>query len=335
LYLKEYNLKSQTIDNVIGPDNPKDCYIDGGENCGEANLDVQIIMGLAQDSPTTYWSVPAPGSSQFEPFLEWIIAVANVSNPPLVHSVSYGDMESDLSPEMMNRFSVEVQKLGLRGVSVIVSSGDDGVGNNPIRNGKQFCGWNPSFPASDPFVTTIGATQGPESGLPEIGCSSKAGGVISSGGGFSKVFTQPKYQKEAVQGFLDQIAGKKSGFNATGRAYPDVSLLGYNYALFLGGKLRAESGTSASAPAFAGMVTLVNGARLAKGKPPLGFLNTALYQNMHIFRDILVGENYCGAGRPPKIVCCDEGFDSTPGWDPVTGLGSVDFAAFEKVFVNL
>jgi len=168
-----------------------------------------------------------PGSSQFEPFLEWIVAVANTASPPLVHSVSYGDVESDLSATMMQRFSTEVAKLGIRGVSVIVSSGDDGAGNNPARGGAQFCKFSPSFPASSPYVTTIGATQGPEEGTAEIACSSKTNGVISSGGGFSNVFPMPTYQSKAVIGYF-HISGKTGGFNRTGRAYPDVSLLGHN-----------------------------------------------------------------------------------------------------------
>jgi len=37
-------------------------------------------------------------------------------------------------------------------------------------------------------------------------------------------------------------------------------------------------GTSASAPIFAGVVTLLNDARLNAGKSPLGFLNPMLYK---------------------------------------------------------
>jgi len=96
----------------------------------------------------------------------------------------------------------------------------------------------------------------------------------------------------------------------------------------------AESGTSASSPAFAAMVTLINGERLAKNKSPLGFLNPALYaladSNAGVFNDITVGENYCAAGHG-EVVCCKEGFDSVKGWDPVTGLGSVDFGKLKKV----
>ena len=42
-------------------------------------------------------------------------------------------------------------------------------------------------------------------------------------------------------------------------------------------------GTSAAAPTLAGMVSLLNDALLAAGKPTLGFLNYFLYQNEGAF----------------------------------------------------
>jgi len=42
-------------------------------------------------------------------------------------------------------------------------------------------GYFPSFPASAPYVTAVGATQGPESDDPEIACQSQEGGVITTG----------------------------------------------------------------------------------------------------------------------------------------------------------
>lgn len=44
---------------------------------------------------------------------------------------------------------------------------------------------------------------------------------------------------------------------------------------------------------------------------------------------LYVGNNKCGAGHNiSTIICCSEGFESTPGWDPVTGLGVIDFPKF-------
>jgi tripeptidyl-peptidase-1 len=46
----------------------------------------------------------------------------------------------------------------------------------------------------------------------------------------------------------------------------------------LSGKFIPVDGTSASAPIFAGVITLLNDARAAAGLPPLGFLNPILYK---------------------------------------------------------
>jgi subtilase family serine protease len=61
----------------------------------------------------------------------------------------------------MKAFNTAVQKLALRGVSVLASSGDDGVANQRAREDDGYCGFYPSFPASSPYVLAVGATRGP------------------------------------------------------------------------------------------------------------------------------------------------------------------------------
>jgi len=188
----------------------------------------------------------------------------------------------------------------------------------------------PSYPASSVFVTALGASQGPEAGSVEIGESSSTGGLITSGGGFSTFWAQPSYQAAAVQNFLStsQALPPAGQFNATGRGYPDVALLGHNYIITVAGSQEIVSGTSCSAPVFAGLVTLINSQRLTAGKAALGFLNPALYQtyasNPAVFNDITSGTNNCPAAQGTPT-CCQYGFTAQAGWDPVTGLGSVNF----------
>jgi tripeptidyl-peptidase-1 len=83
--------------------------------------------------------------------------------------------------------------------------------------------------------------KGPESDKPEISCSSDTGGVITSGGGFSNLYPRPSWQTSAVESYLAYINSSSStptsGFNISGRAYPDISVLGYNYNLVIGKKL--------------------------------------------------------------------------------------------------
>lgn len=47
----------------------------------------------------------------------------------------------------------------------------------------------------------------------------------------------------------------------------------------------------------------------------------------------MTGENNCEASWYPKdATCCTQGFSALPGWDPVTGFGSVNFDQFAAVF---
>ena len=183
----------------------------------------------------------------------------------------------------------------------------------------------------------MGATFGPESGYPERACQADLGGVITSGGGFSDLSPRPFWQDDAVKAYFAQHS-YPGLLNPEGRGYPDVSLLGFNYETVIGGMNYAVSGTSASAPVFAAMVSLVNAARIANGKGPIGFLNILLYSSYGNFtHDITEGDNSCSSVTSFGTVNCCEGlgFQAARGWDPVTGLGSINFQAFVEFLKDL
>lgn len=341
-FQQQFGLHQNKVTKVIGPNTPSECSTNS-QNCGEALLDVEYMMALAQDAPTTYWSIPNGNT----PFLDWIMAVAQADDAPLVHSISYGDIEPMSDASTMQRVNTEIGKLAARGITVFASSGDDGVFNFQARGDPSKCdgAFVPSFPATAPYITAVGATMGAESNQAEVACTSDAGGIITTGGGFSTVFDQPSYQKQAVENYLNSGPSLPSSdkFVATGRGYPDVAFAGYNFVIAIAGKLTAESGTSASSPSFAALITLINGKRIAAGKKPLGFLNPVLYQiaqsNPAVFNDITSGRNNCAAGakqgQPHAAVCCSEGFTATTGWDPLTGLGTPNFDALSAALMQV
>ena len=183
--------------------------------------------------------------------------------------------------------------------------------------------------------------QGVETGTTEIAASSDTGAKITSGGGFSRYFTQPSYQKDFIDAYFINAAkaGQTpvSGYSATGRGLPDVSLAGSYYAVYIGGTLTILSGTSASAPVMAGMLSNINAARIAAGKGPVGWANPAMYANSAQFvNDITSGNNKCAALNSERVVnCCTQGYYATTGWDPVTGLGSINYGKMETAFLSL
>merc|ERR1719453_2565319 len=118
------------------------------------------------------------------------------------------------SQQYVARTNVEFMKVGLRGVSVFASSGDSGA-NGRSDGMCQDSVLHAVFPASSPYVTSVGATQMESvSKYTETGslCKSQykcvAAGVeeavsvntagFTSGGGFSNYTARPAYQAKAV-----------------------------------------------------------------------------------------------------------------------------------------
>jgi kumamolisin len=153
------------------------------------------------------------------------------------------------------------------------------------------------FPASSPHVLACGGTELIGSGTTiteEVVWNDQAEGGGASGGGFSVLFPLPSWQSSA-------------GVSGTGRGVPDVAgdaspESGYN--ILVDGEKQVVGGTSAVAPLWAALITLIN---QQKGTP-VGFVNESLYEDAADFHDITQGNN--GA------------FSAGPGWDACTGLGS-------------
>ena len=125
---------------------------------------------------------------------------------------------------------------------MLVASGDDGAQSPNARNGTEFCGYNPSYPSTSQFVTAVGATMGPENGFPERACQSDSGGIITSGGGFSTLIPKPSWQNDAVKGYFNALKIPPVEGYGGGRAVPDISLLGHDYSVIIGGEQYLVSG---------------------------------------------------------------------------------------------
>jgi tripeptidyl-peptidase-1 len=317
----------------LPPYNPDLCKADF-KNCFEGSLDTQYIFSVNSKARTTFWSFPI--DPFFSPFWRLVSELNADPDPPDVHSISYANSERYMNPNEARKFNDEVCKLALRGITIIVASGDTGAHGiegcyaPPVGvDFKDNCTIAPLFPASCPYVTVVGATMGPECDGPEIAATVDNKSRITSGGGFSNIFDRPAWQNKVVRNYLLHHRQYLDSFkfNQYGRAYPDVSLLGNKYRFWIDAVKYTGSGTSAAAPVFASLISLANSIRFSNGKPKLGFLNPLLYSSVlaDSFRDITVGNNRCCLSSQ---WCCESGFDTAVGWDPVTGLGSLDFKTF-------
>jgi tripeptidyl-peptidase-1 len=269
------------------------------------------------------------------------------SSAPKVLSISWGWTEAGYSSNYLQRQCLEFLKLGLMGTTVVVSVSDHGTASergsfcidDKIGNGTSGK-FSPMFPASCPWVTSVGGTQFLKPTDPQIPKATPnetafrkliKGEMCTSGGGFSNVFLAPPYQvpnvalyKDIEKDHLDKIQDR---FSSTGRGYPDVSTKADDYLVVNEGVWMRISGTSVSNPVFASIITLINSERMHAGKGPVGFINPVLYSNPDILNDITTGANRgCGV---------EEAFRATRGWDAVTGLGTPDYERMRGLFMSL
>ena len=298
----DYNLSFVNI-SVLGPNN--------GGYYGEASLDTQYIFATGKGIPT--WFIAREGFDM----LQWSFLVMNMTKPPSVLSISWGNGESGFDLSHMKAASREFAKLGALGISLFAASGDDGTGKQGFWTCKKF---DPTWPASSPYVTAVGGTYLDSS--EEVGWS-------SSGGGFSDVFPSPSYQRAAIKKYLSSAVPMPSAtlYNSSGRATPDVSALSTNYRTLALGAYGCISGTSAATPVFAGLVSTIN-AELAKaGKQPVGFINPALYAGgTSVGFDVVKGNN--------KVSGCPSGFSAAPHFDCVTGLGTPLYGTMRQILMQ-
>ncbi|KAH7905839.1 peptidase S8/S53 domain-containing protein [Hygrophoropsis aurantiaca] len=302
----------------------------------EADLDTQFGFGLTYPTPGTFYStygeppfIPdaLEATNTNEPYSYWLDYVLSMDTLPQTISTSYGDDEQTVPYSYAVRVCNGFASLGARGVSILFSSGDYGVGDGDADPATQQCFTNdgtnttrfiPEFPASCPYVTSVGGTNF----IPETA-------VFFSGGGFSNYFERPSYQDTAVETYLEKLApGTYEGlYNPNGRGIPDVAALAWNFLIVYQGETGYVAGTSCASPTFASFVSMLNDARISAGLSSLGFLNPFLYSNGYTaLNDITEGNN-------PG--CGTEGFNATIGWDPVTGYGTPNFEKLKALVLAM
>lgn len=233
-------------------------------------------------------------------------------------------------PKLIADYQAFYARAASEQVTVLGAAGDDGTSNFQT-NGVDFYQFpTVNFPASSPLVTAVGGTdltlvQSGKYQSEKVWSDKKC---CAGGGGLSQIFKEPQYQKSAVpQSVLDGARGLPDvSYNA---AVGDEFIL--VYAGFPGTKpgWYGIGGTSEGSPQWAGIVADLD---QYEGRP-LGFLNPMLYSVGsiglfgHIGRDIAKGDNALigvkGATAP--------GYRAAAGWDPASGWGTPNLAAFPGV----
>src|SRR2546425_5552285 len=315
---------------------------------GEADLDVEWSGAVAKGA-TIKFVVSKSTNTMDGTVLSEIYVVNNNLAPVL--STSFGFCEVQ-HPRTSQFFYADLwRQAAALGISVVVAAGDSGSEDcddptaSPASGGLSVDG-----EASTPYNLAVGGSQFNENGadsvywnatdnrqnhssaktyIPEVVWNeSGTSGLWSGGGGVSTVHSTPSWQVGYGVPTVDPGTSDQHH-----RYVPDVSLsaAGHDgYVITQRNSVFLVSGTSASAPAFAGIMAIVNQAtNQANGNP-----NPRLYalaaQVPTAFHDVTSGTNAvpCTVGTKN---CSDgtlAGYSATPGYDLVTGWGSIDAYRF-------
>ncbi|HYW41762.1 MAG TPA: protease pro-enzyme activation domain-containing protein [Bryobacteraceae bacterium] len=313
---------------------------DPGGLSAEGNLDVEW-SGAVAPKATIYYVY---ATSAFTALLDAV----NLNIAPVI-SNSYYSCEGNASPLAYRSVG---QQANAQGITILSASGDGGAAGC-FDQFTLFATHGPllQFPASLPEVTAVGGTQFTEgtgtywattnsttfgsalSYIPESAWNESIPGdsIAASAGGPSTMYAKPAWQQGP--GVPDDNA----------RDVPDIAMsaAGHDgYYIYYSGSNVIVYGTSASAPAMSGVIAILNQYQVAKGYQKtagMGNINPQLYRLAQAapsaFHDIVTGSNMvpCTQGSPGCLTG-SYGYLAGPGYDMVTGLGSIDANNFVAQF---
>jgi subtilase family serine protease len=211
-------------------------------------------------------------------------------------------------------------------ITMLAASGDSGASGETYNMKRLYPRRVVEWPATDPLVTAVGGTA---LALSPSGQRQQPDAAwSSSGGGRSDVFVRPAYQNSVQR----RTGGR--------RGIPDISMDGSClssvaiYASFAGSAAshwQTICGTSMSTPLFAGVVALAD----QVAGHSLGVINPALYQMSAAadpgIVDVQSGSNTVVSATGGRV----RGFAAGTGYDLVSGVGTVNAAAFVPELARL
>lgn len=299
--------------------------IDGAptQALGENTLDIEMVAGLARSVNIVDYETDGNANgdvwTQVNDELQQIINDnTNNASAGSVVSISLGAAEDQIDSSDRVAIEKSIQILTqVEHMTVFVASGDCGAFTD-----RTFHSLSVSFPASDPWATSVGGTvlslNGSGNRNDEVvwsngsnpnSCKNRWG----SGGGLSRVYQRPSWQN---------ANGVNNQYSSGSREVPDISAAAYALAVYFNGQWGAVGGTSAASPIWAAGQALVNEGLIKQlGKyaysPRIFYLAAAKNNGRHPYYDVTRGNNLY--------------YTATPGWDYPSGLGTPNLADFYQV----
>jgi subtilase family serine protease len=279
----------------------------------EATLDIEWAYAIAPEAHIVLLAVPPAETEGVQGFPNLFKAIADeieATPPGTLFSMSFGVTEQTFggaAATQTARFDA-IFKQGLaRGDNFFAASGDFGTVElaKQHRDTAVYPFPATSWPPSSPYVVSVGGTQlqsgwtwdpttneaflengefNPAYFNATNGGSSQAvwnesWGPFGTGGGASAIYPRPSWQESVDPGFGNHRLVPDTAWNAAVNGGVDVYITAYpEFACGnTTGCWTAFGGTSAAAPQTAGLLALVNAARAAARKSPIGFLDPILY----------------------------------------------------------
>jgi subtilase family serine protease len=287
----------------------------------ESTLDVEYAHAIAPDANILLVETPVTETEGRQGFPELMNAELYVVRHGLadVISQSFGATEQTFAHPRSDIAGLRYAfKAAARaGITVLAASGDTGATDFTKNMASLYPFRVISWPSSDPLVTSVGGTQlhldaDGDRTAPDTAWND---GFGASGGGVSKVFARPHFQKRVAA-----IVGSHRGTpDISMSAAVDGAALVYLGIPGLPAGYYAVGGTSEASPMFAGIVALAD--QFAEHR--LGDLNPLLYR-LHGARSFGIVDVTEGNNSFQGVT----GFDARKGYDLVTGWGTFDGDAF-------
>ena len=295
----------------------------------ETELDVQVIHALAPGANIIVLQSPVSETEGIVGLPEYRQLEQYIIDHKLgyIVSQSWGASELTLQDPQSQQELQQWEDIFKQGtlkyhITYLSSSGDNGATDAINANGDLAKVPTTSFAPDSPWVTSVGGTSLHLLGSKRTGVSvsetawSDPGDGSGSGGGFSRFYRMPSYQKLLPVVTQQQFKNRRGVPDVSADADPETGLAIYELSQWtLGG------GTSASAPVWAAIAAIAN----QMAGYPLGFLNPWLYKLAassaynRDFHEITQGDN-------DNLVAGVKGYSAVPGWNAVTGLGSPNAA---------
>lgn len=287
---------------------------------GETALDVEWAHVMAPSARILILTSPVDETEGVQGLPQFLsLERYAVTHGADVISQSWGATEDTLldtkGRRLVAQFHTFYADATRQGVSFVAGSGDDGAAGRDLTISHLYSHRTVQWPAAEPNVLGVGGTR-----LIVDGSQRDEIAWPRSGGGFSKLYAEPSYQRGLPAAVQRQLHGR--------RGVPDVA---YNAAresatpVYMNGVWHLVGGTSAGGPQWAGLIALADDMAGRR----LGDVHAALYRlagsrRYHTdLHDITQGSIV----DPPNMQGKNTPLHAGPGWDPATGLGSPNAGA--------